>query len=345
MRDTAVVTRRGAGHVCMRSAGTGIRAASESVATRARAGARIRSDWRMKPPESAAVVHRRHEHAHRGRKSCGPRTTSVLNATREVRRRTLTADASAVTLQAPGHGRHPVSRRDHVPRLGAPRGGRVRHRHVRRLGHGRDATRPRRRRHVRLMVRRRQGRRGRRRVQVHDPHARRRPLAHRPLRAPGHDVGRERGRVRQRRIRLGRRRLPDAGLGRPRHLRAPRRDVRGHGRQARHVRRRRQAPRVSREARRVGRAGDAAVRVRRRHQLGLQPCPHVRDRELVRRPRRVQAVHPRCARARASPSSSTSSTTTSARRTSTCGGSTAGPRATAAGSTSTTTSARGRRGA
>ena len=90
----------------------------------------------------------------------------------------------------------------------------------------------------------------------------------------------------------------------------------------------------------VGGPGDAAVRVRRRHLVGLQPGPPVRDRVRLRRAGRVQALHPRRARSTASPSSSTSSTTTSARRTSTCGGSTAGPRATAAGSTSTTTIAR-----
>ena len=88
------------------------------------------------------------------------------------------------------------------------------------------------------------------------------------------------------------------------------------------------------------RPGHAAVRVRRRHLVGLQPGPPVRDRVGLRRAGRVQALHPRCPRARASRSSSTSSTTTSARPTSTCGGSTAGPRAMAAGSTSTTTIAR-----
>ena len=76
-----------------------------------------------------------------------------------------------VPSEAPRDGRHPVPRRDHVPRLGAARRGRLRHRHVRRLGRRRDAARPRRRRHDRHLVGRRHGRRGRRRVPVHDPHA------------------------------------------------------------------------------------------------------------------------------------------------------------------------------
>ena len=67
---------------------------------------------------------------------------------------------------------------------------------------------------------------------------RRRPVADGPVCAAGHELGRQRHRVRPGRLRLGRRRLPDADLGRPRHLRDARRDVRGVGRPARHLRRR-----------------------------------------------------------------------------------------------------------
>ena len=119
-----------------------------------------------------------------------------------------------------------------------------------------------------------------RRVPVHDPHARRRPLAHRPVRAPGHDsVGNASSTTTP----------PSTGATTTSQM--PGWDdlviyelhvgtFAGDGRQARHVRRRAQAPAVPPQARRVGRPGHAAVRVRGRHLLGLQPGPPVRDRVL-----------------------------------------------------------------
>ena len=120
----------------------------------------------------------------------------------------------------------------------------------------------------------------------------------------------------------------------------------GHGRQARHLRPRGQAPAVPARARR-----DRAVQVMPPFEfagdisLGLQPGPPVRDRSSGTAARTRSSGSSAPPTSTASRSSSTSSTTTSARPTSTCGGSTAGPRATVAGSTSTTTSGRGRRGA
>ena len=177
----------------------------------------------------------------------------------------------------------------------------------------------------RHLVRGRQGRRGRRRVPVHDPDARRRPVAHRPLRAPGHDLGRERRRLRQRRLRLGRRRVPQPGWDDlviyELHVgtfagTADKRGTFDAARQAAAV------PRASSACRRVQVmppfefAGDIS--------WGYNPAHLFAIESSLRRPGRVQAVHPRRPRARASRSSSTSSTTTSARPTSTCGGSTAG---------------------
>ena len=218
-----------------------------------------------------------------------------------IGRRTLTADACVVTFQASRDGRRPVPRRDHVPRLGAPRGGRVRHRHVRRRG----------------------------------PWTRRRSPATataRPASGPPTSKGVEAGAEYKFTIRT-----PDGDLSRidpyarqvttsvgnavvydntafdwgdddfqqpgwddlviyELHVGtfAGTADKRGTFDLAA------KRLRVPAQARRVGRAGDAPVRVRRRHQLGLQPGPHVRDRELVRRSGRVQAVHPRrpCARDR-----------------------------------------------
>ena len=58
----------------------------------------------------------------------------------------------------------------------------------------------------------------------------------RPVCAPRDEFGRQRHRLRPGRLRLGRRRLRDAVLGRPGHLRDARRHLCRHGRPARHVR-------------------------------------------------------------------------------------------------------------
>ena len=123
-------------------------------------------------------------------------------------------------------GCRPPLRRDVVPCLGTARDGRLRDRDVRRLGGRPDGSRPRWRRHERDVVGGRRGRRARGRVPLHDPHPRRRPVAHRPVRTPGHELHRQRHRLRPGRVRLGRRHVPDAELGRPRHLRDARRDLR-----------------------------------------------------------------------------------------------------------------------
>ena len=119
-----------------------------------------------------------------------------------------------------------------------------------------------------------------------------------PVRAPRDQLGRELHRLRPGRLRLGRRRVPHADLGRPRHLRDARRHVRGDRRPAGHLRRRPPPAPLPRAPRRLRRPGHAPVRVRRRHLVGLQPGPPVRHRVGVRRAGRVQAVRPRRPRPR-----------------------------------------------
>ena len=123
-------------------------------------------------------------------------------------------------------GRHPQRGRDDIPRLGTPCGGGLRHRHVRRLGGRPDPAEARRRRHDRHLVRGCPRRRARDGVPVHDPDEGRRPVADGPVRPPGDQLGRQQHRLRPGRLRLGRRRLRDADVGRPRHLRDAHRDVR-----------------------------------------------------------------------------------------------------------------------
>ena len=175
------------------------------------------------------------------------------------------------------------------------------------------------------------------RVPVHHPHPGRRLPAHGSLRPPGDQLGGQQRRVRPGRVRLGRRPLPGPGLGRPRDLRDAHRHVLGDGRQARHVRLRPPPPAVPAEAGRVRHPGHAALRVRRRHLVGLQPgrtCSPSSRATAGRTPSSASSTMPTDTGSR---SSSMSSSTTSARPTSTCGGSTAGRRATGAASTSTTT--------
>ena len=141
-------------------------------------------------------------------------------------------------------------------------------------------------------------RRARRRIPFPDPQQRRRSVAHRPVRAPYDQLGRQRHRLRPGRLRLGRRRLPGPDVGRPGHLRDACRDLLGIGGPSRHVRRGAAEAPLPGSSRGVRRAGHAPVRVRRRHLLGLQPGAPVRDRVRLRRAGRVQAVHPRCPCAR-----------------------------------------------
>ena len=138
-------------------------------------------------------------------------------------------------------------------------------------------------------------------------------------------------RVRPGGLRLGRRRLCHADLGRPGDLRDARRLVRADRRPAGTFDDARHAAALPAAAGRLGGPGHAAVRVRGRHLVGLQPVPPVRHRVgATAGPTRSSASCARRTRT-ASRSSSTSSSTTSARPTSTCGGSTAGPRATGGG--------------
>ena len=227
-----------------------------------------------------------------------PRPQPAGPAAAPRRARIVRACEQHRSLPAPRHGRHPPRRRNVVPGLGPARGGRLRHRNVRRLGRRPGPAPARRRRVDRDVVRGRPRRRARRRVPLHDPHGRRRRVAPGPVRATPHELGRQRHRLRPRRLRLGRRRVPDPDVGRPRDLRDARRHVRGHGGPARHVRRRPPAPRLPRAARRVRRPGDAAVRVRGRHLVGLQPGPPLRHRVRLRRARRLQAVRARRPRPR-----------------------------------------------
>ena len=131
--------------------------------------------------------------------------------------------------------------------------------------------------------------------------------------------------------------MPD--LGRPRDLRAARRDVRREGRPAGHLRHapaagsRTCASSASRPSRSCRRSSSPAT------SRGATTRPTCSPSSpATAGPTRSSGSSATPTRT-GSPSSSTSSTTTSARPTSTCGGSTAGPRATAAASTSTTTSA------
>ena len=203
-------------------------------------------------------------------------------------------------VHAPRHGRAPLPRRDDVPRLGAARRGRLRHRHVRRLGR-------RSRRRSRAMATARAGtwsadvagRRARRRVPVHDPHRRRRPVADRPVRPPGHELGRQRRSSTTRRPSTG---ATTSSRCRPGTTSSSTRCTsarsRATARPAGHLRRRPPPAAVPPAAGRLGRPGHAAVRVRRRHLVGLQPGPPVRHRVGLRRAGRVQAVRPRRPRPR-----------------------------------------------
>ena len=127
------------------------------------------------------------------------------------------------------------------------------------------------------------------------------------------------------RLRLGRRRVPAARLGRPRDLRDARRDVRRHARTGGGPSTPRAGGCLPARARRV-----SAIQV-------MPPFEFAGDISWGYNPAHLFAIESGLRRARtpssgssatptrtASPSSSTSSTTTSARRTSTCGGSTAG---------------------
>ena len=105
------------------------------------------------------------------------------------------------------HGSHPLPGRHHVPGLGASCDGGLRDRDVRRLGR---ATRRRWRATAtaieRDLVGGRRGRRPRRRSTASRSGPRRgRPVADRPVRPPGHELGRQRHRLRPGRLRLGRR--------------------------------------------------------------------------------------------------------------------------------------------
>ena len=220
-------------------------------------------------------------------------------------------------------------------RVWAPHAEPVRHRHVRRMGHGRDAARPRRDGTTGFWSADVKGSRpapsassrsGRPTVTCRD----------RPLRAPGHDVGRQLGRVRQHRASTGATTTSSSRAGTSssstsstsgRSLARPTSAARSTSRPT---------ARVPAEARRVGGPGDAASSSPATS-AGATTRPTCSRSRARTAGRRVQGFI-RDAHAHGSRSSSTSSTTTSGRRTSTCGGSTAGPRATAAGSTSTTTS-------
>ena len=90
----------------------------------------------------------------------------------------------------------------------------------------------------------------------------------------------------------------DAGPGRPRHLRAARRDVQRRAGSTRRLRPGRAAAAVPARPGRQRRADHAALRVRRRRLVGLQPGPPVRHRIRLRRARRVQALHQGGPRAR-----------------------------------------------
>ena len=162
----------------------------------------------------------------------------------------------------PGMGAVPSMGHD-VPGLGPPRGGRLRDRDVRRVGRRSHRARTRRRRVERDLVGRRGRCRARSGVPVHDPDRRRRPVADRPVCAACHELDRERDRVRPGGLRLGRRRLCHADLGRPGDLRDARRLVRAVDRAPGHLRRRPPTAALSRAAGRLGDPGHAPIRVRR----------------------------------------------------------------------------------
>ena len=107
----------------------------------------------------------------------------------------------------------------------------------------------------------------------------------------------------------------------------------------------RAAPAVPARPGRQRRPDHAALRVRRRRVVGLQPGPPLRHRIGLRRARRLQALHQGGPRARHRGHRRRRLQPPRARPTSTCGSSTAGARTAAAGSTSTTTNGRSRRGA
>ena len=125
----------------------------------------------------------------------------------------------------------------------------------------------------------------RRRVPV--PRARWWPgaLAHRSPGAPADEFRRQRRGVRPGGLRLGHGRVPDAGLERPGHLRAARGHLqRGHARPAGHARGGAQTPRLPARAWHRRHPADAALRVRRRPFVGLQPGLPVRGGVGVRPP-------------------------------------------------------------
>ena len=106
------------------------------------------------PPDARALPDRRRSRGFRG----GPRGSRHHRRGRPPHVRHVTQD-EAVT--APRDGRDPARGGDDVPCLGAPRTGRLRDRHLRRLGGRSDGAGPGRRRHERDVVRRRRRRRAR----------------------------------------------------------------------------------------------------------------------------------------------------------------------------------------
>ncbi len=198
------------------------------------------------------------------------------------------------------HGRHPVRRRDHVPGLGArtPRRSPSAARST--TGPRTDGPGPRRRRRGRHLV----GRRARCRDRAWSTGSpSRRPVATavapRPVRPAGHQLGRQRGRLRPGGVRLGRRRASPCRAGTTWSSTSstsapsrPAQDRRGDFDRAV------AAPALPARPGHQRRPGHAAVRVRRRHLVGLQPGPPVRHRVGLRRAGRLQALHPGGPRAR-----------------------------------------------
>ena len=129
--------------------------------------------------------------------------------------------------------------------------------------------------------------------------ARRRPLADRPVRPPGDELGRQRGRLRPWRRSTG---ATTRSGCRPGTTSSSTSCTSGRSRRppiagAPSTRPASAAP-VPCEARHLGRPGDAALRVRGGHLLGLQPGAPVRGRVGLRRAGGLQALHPRSPRAR-----------------------------------------------